>query len=115
LRSGGSHLPDKALRAVASVAWPEDVAKGAARGRVSPQRKRGLMSHRRPGCCNARSGRSVYGRAIDHPCAPRQGLHNGTWIARRRPLRRIRSIPCAVVVAPIGPGTAHRVRGEEVS
>jgi hypothetical protein len=26
-----------------------------------------------------------------NPCAPRQGLHNGTWIARRRPLRRIRS------------------------
>jgi hypothetical protein len=45
------------------------------------------------------------------PCAPRQGLHNGTWIARRRPLRRNRTIPPAVVAAPGScPGQPHRPR-----
>jgi Probable zinc-ribbon domain len=47
------------------------------------------------------------------PSAPRQGLHNGTWIARRRPLRRIRTIPSAVAAVPNARGSPHRARGEE--
>jgi CxxC-x17-CxxC domain-containing protein len=49
-----------------------------------------------------------------NPSAPRQGLHNGTWIARRRPLRRSRTVPTAVVAAPEGArDQGTRARGEE--
>ena len=53
----------------------------------------------------------LYGLPTTHRCAPKQGLHIGTWIARRRPHRRSSQRPARRCPRPRR--TGEQRRGEE--